>query len=101
VDTFFNPKGIALVGATPNRLKGGNAILQNLIKGFKKNIHPVNPGYNEIMGIPCYPSLAEVPDPVDLGALTKKAREKGKPVFCWLIGEEAAAKAYQMLFNIF
>ena len=33
---------------------------------------------------------------VDLGALTKKAREKGKPVFCWLIGEEAAAKTYQM-----
>jgi acyl-CoA synthetase (NDP forming) len=28
--------------------------------------------------------------------LTKKAREKGKPVFCWLIGEEAAAKTYQM-----
>ena len=66
METFFNPKGIALIGATPNLLKGGNAILKNLIKGFKKNIHPVNPGYNEIMGIPCYPSLAEVPDPVDL-----------------------------------
>ena len=69
MDFFFNPKGIALIGATPNPLKGGNAILQNLIKGFKGEIHPVNPRYEEILGIPCHKTIAEVPDPVDLAII--------------------------------
>ena len=66
MDTFFNPQGIALIGATPNPLKGGNAILKNLMKGFKDHIYPVNPGYDKILGLDCYPSLDQVPDPVDL-----------------------------------
>jgi len=69
MDFFFNPRGIALIGATPNPLKGGHAILQNLIKGFKGAIHPVNPRYEEILGIPCHKSIADVPDPVDLAII--------------------------------
>jgi len=66
MDYFFNPQGIALVGATPNPLKGGNAILKNLIKSATENIYPVNPRYQEIEGLACYESLAHIPDPVDL-----------------------------------
>ncbi|GAB6143091.1 acetate--CoA ligase family protein [Desulfocicer niacini] len=66
MDFFFNPKGIALIGATPNPLKGGNAILRNLIKGFNGGIYPVNPRYDEILDIACYKNIADVPDPVDL-----------------------------------
>ncbi|SMD07540.1 acetyltransferase [Desulfocicer vacuolatum DSM 3385] len=69
MDFFFNPKGIALIGATPNPLKGGHAILQNLLKGFKGKIHPVNPRYEEILGIPCHKTIADVPDPVDLAII--------------------------------
>jgi acetyltransferase len=69
MDFFFNPRGIALIGATPNPLKGGHAILQNLIKGFKGDIHPVNPRYEEILGIPCHKTIADVPDPVDLAII--------------------------------
>ena len=66
MDSFFNPRGIALIGATPNPLKGGNAILKNLIRGFTGKIYPVNPRYKEIEGIACHKSIADVPDPVDL-----------------------------------
>ena len=66
MDFFFNPRGIALIGATPNPLKGGNAILRNLIKGFEGGIYPVNPRYEEILDITCYQDIAHVPDPVDL-----------------------------------
>jgi len=65
MDFFFKPRGIAVIGATPNP-KGGLAILINLSKGFSGGIYPVNPRYAEIAGFACYPSILEVPDPVDL-----------------------------------
>ncbi len=72
---FFDPQGIAVVGATPNASKGGNAILRNLITGFRGVICPVNPKYDEIEGIRCVPSLREVPDSVDLAILFVPARQ--------------------------
>jgi acetyltransferase len=66
MDFFFNPQGVAVVGATPNPLKGGNAILKNILLGYRGRIYPVNPKYAEIEGLTCYPSVGAIPDPVDL-----------------------------------
>lgn len=66
MEFFFNPKGIALIGATPHAAKGGFSILTNLLKGFSGKIYPVNPRYTAIEGLPCYPRVPDVPDPVDL-----------------------------------
>ncbi|MEE4363573.1 MAG: acetate--CoA ligase family protein [Desulfotignum sp.] len=66
MEFFFKPGGIAVVGATASKGKGGNIIVANLKKGYSGNIYPVNPGYMEIEGLPCYASVADVPDPVDL-----------------------------------
>ncbi len=66
MEFFFNPLGIAVVGATPNPLKGGNAILKNILLGYRGSIFPVNPKYAEIEGLTCYPSVSAVPGPVDL-----------------------------------
>lgn len=66
MDFFFNPRGIAVVGATPNHRKGGYAILKNLINGYKGNIYPVNPRYGEIEGLSCYSSVRAIPGHVDL-----------------------------------
>jgi acetyltransferase len=71
---FFNPGGIAVVGATPNTLKGGYAIFKNLLLGYKGSIYPVNPGYNEIEGIACYPSVGTVPGHVDLAIVFVPAK---------------------------
>ena len=66
---FFEPRGIAVVGATPSKEKGGHLIVSNLKKGYQGEIFPVNPRYGEIEGFTCYPSVADVPDPVDLAIL--------------------------------
>ena len=66
MDFFFNPRGIAVIGATPNPLKGGNAILKNILLGYRSGIYPVNPKYGQIEGLTCYPSVDAVPDPVEL-----------------------------------
>jgi len=69
IDFFLNPRGIAVVGATPNPLKGGNAILKNIQLGFRGGVFPVNPKYGQINGLTCYPSVSAVPDPVDLAVV--------------------------------
>ena len=69
MEFFFKPRGIAVIGASANPVKGGYFILNNLIKGFKGGIYPVNPAYSEIDGLPCFPSVLEVPDPVDLAII--------------------------------
>jgi acyl-CoA synthetase (NDP forming) len=74
MEFFFNPKGIALIGASSNPFKGGNSLLKNLLKGFKGNIYPVNPAYTEIEGLKCYQTVKDVPDPVDLAIVFVPAR---------------------------
>ena len=69
MEFFFKPRGIAVIGASANPVKGGYFILNNLLKGFKGAIYPVNPGYAEIEELPCYPSVMKVPDPVDLAII--------------------------------
>ncbi len=66
MDFFFNPEAIAVIGATPDPFKGGHSILKNLIAGFRGAIYPVNPRYDRIEGLPCFPSVSAVPGKVDL-----------------------------------
>jgi acetyltransferase len=66
MEFFFKPQGIAVIGATPNRQKGGNSILRNLIIGYKGDIFPVNPNYSEIEGLTCYAFAGKINKPVDL-----------------------------------
>jgi len=69
MDFFFNPHGIAVLGASANEKKGGFSILKNLQSGFSGNIYPVNPRYSEISGLPCFSTINQVPDPVDMAII--------------------------------
>lgn len=64
---MLRPRGIALVGVSG---RPGNPMARPLRylreHGFAGGVYPVNPGYQELEGLPCYASLAEVPGPVDL-----------------------------------
>jgi len=66
MDFFFNPKGIAVIGATDNPLKGGYHIVNNILGGYTGKVYPVNPKYDSILGLPCYPDIASIPDDFDL-----------------------------------
>lgn len=66
LDYFFNPKSVAVIGASSNTNKGGYHIIKNIAAGFKGRIYPVNKSYKEILGIPCYPDIASIPGDIDL-----------------------------------
>ena len=68
--SFFSPASVAVIGASRSSGKGGNIILRNLLKaGFKGPIYPINPTVKEILGMRSYPSVCDVPDPVDLAMI--------------------------------
>ncbi len=67
IDTLFNPKSIAVVGASRTEGKIGHSVLVNIIQGgFKGAIIPINPAVDELLGLPCFPSLSECGQDVDL-----------------------------------
>ncbi|MDD2736777.1 MAG: acetate--CoA ligase family protein [Desulfuromonadaceae bacterium] len=64
---LFNPKAIAIVGASTKELSIGNVIIRNLqTYGYTGPIYPINPSAPEVCGIKAYKSLAEIPGEVDL-----------------------------------
>jgi acetyltransferase len=67
---LFEPQSVALVGASKDPRKWGFHLLFNIIKGgYPGRIYPVNPKENEILGFKAYPSIAQVPEPVDQAIL--------------------------------
>ncbi|MDR3467458.1 MAG: acetate--CoA ligase family protein [Xanthobacteraceae bacterium] len=75
LDTLFSPESIAVIGASPEPLKIPGLLLAFLRKnGFAGAILPVNPRYDEIDGLRCYPSIAAVGRPVDLAIVVIPAR---------------------------
>ncbi len=66
LDIFFNPDGIAVVGASGNTSRGGYYLLNNVLEGYKGRVYPVNPRYETISGIECYPDVASIPDNFEL-----------------------------------
>ena len=70
LESFFAPKAIAVVGASPDAGKIRGALLQALCKGgYRGRIYPVNPSYQEIDGLACFPSLAAIGAPVDVALI--------------------------------
>jgi acetyl coenzyme A synthetase (ADP forming)-like protein len=64
---FFEPKSVAVVGASRTPGKIGNTILRNLLKlGYEGQIFPVNPRAEEIEGLRSYASVAAIPEAVEL-----------------------------------
>lgn len=63
---IFEPKSIAVVGASPTPNKVSNVILKALIEGgFSGEIYPVNPKYSEVVNLKCYPDIQSIPKQID------------------------------------
>lgn len=70
---MLDPRTIALIGATDREDSIGFAVLKNLLKSSDRSLYPVNPGKSDILGIPCFPSIRDVPSPVDLCVIVTPA----------------------------
>lgn len=68
LDHFFNATSVAVIGASgSSREKLGNYILDSLaFHDYKGKVYPVNPKYENIMGIKAYSSILDIPDKVEL-----------------------------------
>lgn len=75
LDMFFDPKSIAIIGASTDPTKLGHAVLANLVgSGFAGDIYPINPSAKEILGLKVYDSVLDTPGPVDLAVILIPAR---------------------------
>lgn len=67
LDALFKPKSVAIIGASANPLSIGHIIIQNLVDhNYKGPIYPINPKSKVIKSFKTYPSIADVPDEIDL-----------------------------------
>lgn len=67
LEKLFNPKTVAIVGASDKAGSVGNAITQNLLNlGFGGEVFLINPKYQELLGQKCYAALSEIEKEIDL-----------------------------------
>jgi acyl-CoA synthetase (NDP forming) len=66
LEPLLRPRSIAVVGATERAGSVGRTTLRNLLKGrFEGRLYAVNPRYQSVSEVPCFPSLAALPEPVE------------------------------------
>lgn len=86
------PGSIAIIGASKDQTKRGFRSLEKLLHdGYTGAIYPVNPKETEILGLACYPSIGDVPGPVDLALVCTPAKTlPGIIALCGAVGVKGA-----------
>ncbi len=75
LDSFFEPRSVAVIGATSVRHKSGNDILLNITaNGYTGELYLVNPKGGEIMGKKVYGSIGDLPEGIDLAVIILPAK---------------------------
>ncbi|WP_054032722.1 acetate--CoA ligase family protein [Desulfatitalea tepidiphila] len=71
LEAIFNPKSIAVIGASDTFGKWGHRMVDRPLKtGYQGPIYPINPRKKEILGLAAYPSVGDVPGHIDLAVIT-------------------------------
>jgi acyl-CoA synthetase (NDP forming) len=66
LDPLIRPGSIAVLGATERPGSVGRQTMENLLRGaYSGRLLAVNPGYDTVCGVPCYPALDALPEPVE------------------------------------
>ncbi|MBI2152176.1 MAG: acetate--CoA ligase family protein [Candidatus Rokubacteria bacterium] len=74
LEPFFRPGSIAILGASEDFVKISGRPLKFLLdKGYRGKVFPVNPKYEKVAGLPCYPTVTAIPEPVDLAIVAVPA----------------------------
>jgi acyl-CoA synthetase (NDP forming) len=79
--SLFHPRSVALVGASKDPKKWGFSLLFNIAKGgYPGRVYPINPREGQILGFKAYPSMAQVPEPVDQAILVVPSSDMPKVI---------------------
>ena len=69
IEIMLHPRSIAIIGASA-KLQYGGRFLNNLLEAkYSGSIFPINPRYEELMGVRCYPDVSSLPEVPDLAAI--------------------------------
>jgi acetate---CoA ligase (ADP-forming) len=72
---LFQPRTVAVLGASSNPAKIGYRIVENLLSGgFQGTVFPVNPNGGEVLGLSMLPAVGDIPDEVDIAVIAIPAR---------------------------
>ncbi|MBM4446127.1 MAG: hypothetical protein FJ023_02080 [Chloroflexi bacterium] len=73
--SLFQPKSVAIVGASQDEWKSGGMFISSLLKnGYKGIIYPINRKESEIMSLKSYPSVLDIPGEIDLAVMAIPAQ---------------------------
>lgn len=73
---IFEPKSVAVIGASANADTVGNAIFANILQSnFQGAVYPVNPKYNNIMSVRAYNNVGSIDDVIDLAVICVPSKE--------------------------
>lgn len=90
LDAFFAPRGIAVVGASAEPGGPGHQIVAQLQQThYAGGVYPVNPRATEVRGLPCYPTVLQVPGSVDLAVVVVPAPA------CLVVAAQLASRRQQ------
>jgi acetyl coenzyme A synthetase (ADP forming)-like protein len=75
MNRIMKPDAVAVIGASAEDGKIGNSVMKNLINGgYRGKIYPIHPKASEIMGLPAYPSVKDVPGGIDVAVFAIPAK---------------------------
>lgn len=75
IEVFSSPKSIAVIGASREQEKLGFSVLNNIVQhGYPGQVYPINPKADEILGLKCYASVLDVPEPIELAVMVIPAK---------------------------
>lgn len=70
LNAIFKPRSVAVVGASNSPKRWGyGTVAAMLASGYRNALYPINPSEREVLGIPCYPSVSQVPGELDLAVI--------------------------------
>jgi acetate---CoA ligase (ADP-forming) len=72
---LFNPRGVAIIGATEDTIRAGGQALDAITRnGYSGGIFPVNPNYDTLLKLRCYKSVADIDQPCDVAIVAIPAK---------------------------
>ncbi|MCX8103938.1 MAG: CoA-binding protein, partial [Candidatus Bipolaricaulota bacterium] len=75
ITLLFEPRSVAIIGASHDPNKIGHKIVQNIVaNGYAGRVFPVNPKGGEILGLQVYPSVQEIPEEIDVALIVVPAK---------------------------
>jgi len=100
LDCFFQPRAVAVIGASEKEGSIGRTLVKNLVEGgFAGPIYPINPKRDQVLGLKAYPAVSAVGEPIDLAIIAVPIRgvpevmkECGQAQVCGVIIISAGGK---------